>query len=180
MWPGSSILFFISRGDRALLPRSFLHSDRIDRPTGRDRPDGGIRRRIRSEWRSAGGNDRDDAGEFGRGVKLKTRVVVHRIEWERRHLHFFFFRMCHPLHVSSRAVFAHVQYPNFVSEEWSHVLTWDLFVGRWIWLDGLKRGVFTSHSVLLTNLIGPPGLLLHWSTCALTGRGFLPPSDTME
>lgn len=24
-------------------------------------------------------------------------------------------------------------YPNFVSEEWSHVLTWDLWVGRWIW-----------------------------------------------
>ncbi|EED87784.1 hypothetical protein THAPSDRAFT_264782, partial [Thalassiosira pseudonana CCMP1335] len=57
-----------------------------------------------------------------------------------------------------------MQYPNFVSEEWSHVLTWDLFVGRWIWLDGLRRGVFTSHSVLLCNLIGPPGLLLHWIT----------------
>ena len=64
-----------------------------------------------------------------------------------------------------------MQYPNFVSEEWSHVLTWDLFVGRWIWLDGLRRGVFTSHSVLLCNLIGPPGLLLHWVTCTLTGRG---------
>ena len=63
-------------------------------------------------------------------------------------------------------------YPNFVAEEWSHVLTWDLFVGRWIWLDGLKRGVFTSHSVLFSNLIGPPGLLLHWVTCLVTGKGF--------
>jgi hypothetical protein len=53
-------------------------------------------------------------------------------------------------------------YPNFVAEEWSHVLTWDLFIGRcWVWLDGLRRGIFTSHSVLFCTLIGPPGLLLH-------------------
>ena len=65
-----------------------------------------------------------------------------------------------------------MKYPNFVAEEWSHVLTWDLFVGRWIWLDGLRRGVFTPHSVLLTNLIGPPGLLLHVATGILQGKGF--------
>jgi hypothetical protein len=70
-----------------------------------------------------------------------------------------------------KAMVGMMQYPNFVSEEWSHVLTWDLFVGRWIWLDGLKRGIFTSHSVLFCNLIGPPGLLLHWATCLLTGKG---------
>ena len=63
-------------------------------------------------------------------------------------------------------------FPNFVSEEWSHVLTWDLFVGRWIWLDGLRRGIFTAHSVLLCNLIGPPGFLLHLLTCAVTGKDF--------
>jgi len=57
-----------------------------------------------------------------------------------------------------------------VAEEWSHVLTWDLFIGRYIWLDGLRRGIFTSHSVLLSNLIGPPGLLLHWLTCLVLGR----------
>ena len=62
-------------------------------------------------------------------------------------------------------------YRNFAAEEWTHVLIWDLFVGRYIWLDGLKRGVFTSHSVLLTNLIGPPGLLLHLLTCAVVGKG---------
>lgn len=75
-----------------------------------------------------------------------------------------------------KAMVGMMQYPNFVSEEWSHVLTWDLFVGRWIWLDGLKRGIFTSHSVLLCNLIGPPGLLLHWLTCVFTGNG-LPGND---
>lgn len=61
--------------------------------------------------------------------------------------------------------------PGFVSEEWSHVLAWDLFVGRWIYLDGQRRGIFTSHSVLFCNLIGPPGLLLHAATCLLTGKG---------
>mmetsp|Transcript_14635 Transcript_14635/g.29570 ORF Transcript_14635/g.29570 Transcript_14635/m.29570 type:complete len:109 (-) Transcript_14635:2667-2993(-) len=72
------------------------------------------------------------------------------------------------------AMMGMMRYPSFVSEEWSHVLTWDLFVGRWIWLDGIKRGVFTSHSVLLSNLIGPPGLLLHWATCVVTGKGLTP------
>jgi len=52
-------------------------------------------------------------------------------------------------------------YKNFAAEEWTHELTWDLFVGRWIWLEGRRRNIFTCHSVLLTNLIGPPGLLLH-------------------
>ncbi|KAL3796144.1 hypothetical protein HJC23_000647 [Cyclotella cryptica] len=75
-----------------------------------------------------------------------------------------------------KAMVGMMQYPNFVSEEWSHVLTWDLFVGRWIWMDGLRRGIFTSHSVLLCNLIGPPGLLLHWVTCFLVGKG-LPEND---
>lgn len=72
-----------------------------------------------------------------------------------------------------------MKYPNFVSEEWSHVLTWDLFVGRFIWQDGLRRGIFTPHSVLLTNLIGPPGLLLHFLTCTILGKG-LPPTDEFE
>lgn len=72
-----------------------------------------------------------------------------------------------------KAFIGMMQYPNFITEEWSHVLTWDLFVGRWIWLDGLKRGIFTSHSVLLCNLIGPPGLLLHWATCIVSGKGIV-------
>ena len=70
-------------------------------------------------------------------------------------------------------------YKNFAAEEWTHVLIWDLFVGRYIWLDGLKRGIFTSHSVLLVNLIGPPGLLLHLLTCAVLGKG-LPQDELPE
>lgn len=77
------------------------------------------------------------------------------------------------------AMIGMMKYPNFVTEEWSHVLTWDLFVGRWIWLDGLKRGIFTRHSVLLCNLIGPPGLILHFLTCLVTGKG-LPGNETIE
>ena len=73
-----------------------------------------------------------------------------------------------------QAMYHMMDYINFVSEEWPHVLTWDFFVGRWIWRDGEKRGVFTPHSVLLTNLIGPPGLMLHFLTCAVQRKG-LPP-----
>jgi hypothetical protein len=77
------------------------------------------------------------------------------------------------------AMMGMMRYPNFVTEEWTHVLTWDLFVGRWIWLDGLKRNIFTSHSVLLCNLIGPPGLLLHFLTSLISSKGF-PPSEPEE
>jgi len=72
------------------------------------------------------------------------------------------------------------KYPNFDAEEWSHVLTWDLFVGRWIWLDGLRRDVFAAHSVLFCNLIGPPGLLLHCLTCAVTGKPIIEPTEKEE
>lgn len=81
------------------------------------------------------------------------------------------------------AMMGMMKYRNFVSEEWSHVLTWDLFVGRWIWMDGLKKGgddtendesggVFTGVSVLFCNLIGPPGFLIHVVTSLLSGKGF--------
>lgn len=72
-----------------------------------------------------------------------------------------------------------MRYENFVSEEWSHVLTWDLFVGRWIWADCLRRGIPVRASVLLTNLIGPPGFLLHLATCVVTGAG-LPVGEALE
>ena len=63
------------------------------------------------------------------------------------------------------------QVRDFVAEEWPHVLIWDLFVGRAIWLDGLGRGVTTAPSLLLTNLIGPPGLLLYAAWCLVSGAG---------
>ena len=61
---------------------------------------------------------------------------------------------------------------DFVAEEWPHVLIWDLFVGRAIWLDSLERGTpFTWMSLLLTNGIGPPGMLLYVLLCLVSGRG---------
>ena len=64
------------------------------------------------------------------------------------------------------------RYPNFVAEEWPHVLIWDLFVGRAIWLDGLERNVNTRLSLAFCNFIGPPGLLIHVLTCLWSGKGW--------
>ena len=68
---------------------------------------------------------------------------------------------------------------DFVAEEWPHVLIWDLFVGRAIWLDALERQPpFAWAALLLTNGppagqrgIGPPGLLLYVAICLATGKG---------
>ena len=64
------------------------------------------------------------------------------------------------------------QVRDFVAEEWPHVLIWDLFVGRAIWLDSVERGTpFTWAALLLTNGIGPPGLLLYVLLSVATGNG---------
>ncbi len=81
-----------------------------------------------------------------------------------------FNNLFNPVILNERGLDVYVElgtYKNFAAEEWTHELTWDLFVGRWIWLEGRRRNIFTSHSVLLTNLIGPPGLLLHVITVQL-------------
>ena len=66
--------------------------------------------------------------------------------------------------------------PNFVTEEWAHVLAWDLFVGRWMWLDAIERDVpFLWACLLTTNFTGPPGLLQYFVVCLLSGKG-LPPA----
>lgn len=70
------------------------------------------------------------------------------------------------------------QYPNFVAEEWPHVLIWDLFVGRMIWLDGLQRGVSTRAALVFCNGIGPPGFLIYVLTCLASGKG-LPSMDSV-
>ena len=61
-------------------------------------------------------------------------------------------------------------YPIFVSEEWAHVLAWDLFVGRWIYLDGLKKNIPTPHSLFFCFLLGPLGFLIHLATRAFVKR----------
>jgi len=43
---------------------------------------------------------------------------------------------------------------------WTHLLAFDLFVGRWIWETGLAEGRSTRVALLLTWFAGPAGLLL--------------------
>ncbi|MBD2243495.1 ABA4-like family protein [Nostoc sp. FACHB-888] len=42
---------------------------------------------------------------------------------------------------------------------WIHFLVMDLFVGRWIYLEGQKTGIWTIHSLALCLFAGPLGLL---------------------
>ncbi|MBW4688364.1 MAG: DUF4281 domain-containing protein [Komarekiella atlantica HA4396-MV6] len=44
---------------------------------------------------------------------------------------------------------------------WIHFLVMDLFVGRWIYWEGQKTGVWTFHSLALCLFAGPLGLLSH-------------------
>lgn len=51
-----------------------------------------------------------------------------------------------------------------VATAWSHFLAEDLFIGRFVYLDGQKNRVFTRHSLLLCYLFGPVGFLSHLLT----------------
>jgi hypothetical protein len=47
---------------------------------------------------------------------------------------------------------------------WAHMIAFDLFVGRWAWLDSRERrvpAVVMSPVLLLTILLGPLGLLVY-------------------
>ena len=47
---------------------------------------------------------------------------------------------------------------------WLHFLAFDLFVGRWIYLDSRERGVtawVTAPALFLTLMLGPCGFLLY-------------------
>ena len=63
---------------------------------------------------------------------------------------------------------------------WLHVLAFDLLAGRFIWLDGLSRGVgapLRIASLTLALMFGPIGLLLH---LALRSRGVQDPSQPVS
>jgi len=44
---------------------------------------------------------------------------------------------------------------------WVHLLVIDLFMARSIYLDSLKTGVPARHTILLTFMFGPIGLVSH-------------------
>lgn len=58
---------------------------------------------------------------------------------------------------------------------WVHYLVMDLFVGRWIYQEGLKTGVWTIHSLILCLFAGPLGLLSHLTTQWVTDSFFSKP-----
>ncbi|NJM98240.1 MAG: DUF4281 domain-containing protein [Phormidesmis sp. RL_2_1] len=53
---------------------------------------------------------------------------------------------------------------------WIHFIVMDLFVGRWIYLQGQEKGIFTRHSLALCLFAGPIGLLSHLTTQQLQER----------
>ncbi|HEY9831884.1 MAG TPA: ABA4-like family protein [Stenomitos sp.] len=53
---------------------------------------------------------------------------------------------------------------------WIHFLVMDLFVGRWIYLEGQRTGVWTIHSLALCLFAGPMGLLSHIVTGWISQR----------
>ena len=56
---------------------------------------------------------------------------------------------------------------------WAHFIGFDLFVGRWIFLDGRERGIqhlVTAPVLVLTILLGPLGMLAHLVVRAVRQR----------
>lgn len=56
---------------------------------------------------------------------------------------------------------------------WAHFIAFDLFVGRWIYLDARERGVphlVTAPVLVLTILLGPLGMLVHLAVRAVRQR----------
>ena len=59
-----------------------------------------------------------------------------------------------------------------MSAGWIHYIVMDLFVGRWIYLQGQEKGIWTRHSLVLCLFAGPVGLLSHLLTTQLQERVF--------
>ncbi|WP_013321800.1 ABA4-like family protein [Gloeothece verrucosa] len=53
---------------------------------------------------------------------------------------------------------------------WIHFLTLDLFLGRWIYWEGQRTGIWTIHSLILCLFAGPIGLLSHLITVAVANQ----------
>lgn len=60
---------------------------------------------------------------------------------------------------------------------WAHFLTLDLFVGRWIYWEGQRTGIWTIHSLILCLFAGPAGLLSHILTVWIAHQ-FFPPKNS--
>lgn len=69
--------------------------------------------------------------------------------------------------------------PSAAATGWVHFLVMDLFVGRWIYWEGRRTGVWTVHSLVLCLFAGPLGLLSHIITAAVQER-FFPAAESAE
>ncbi|WP_404790100.1 ABA4-like family protein [Altericista sp. CCNU0014] len=61
---------------------------------------------------------------------------------------------------------------------WVHYLVMDLFVGRWIYWEGQRTGVWTRHSLVFCLFAGPMGLLSHIVTAAIAQKWFSSSQET--
>ncbi|WP_238450327.1 ABA4-like family protein, partial [Micromonospora sp. 4G55] len=62
---------------------------------------------------------------------------------------------------------------------WAHMVGFDLFVGRWAWLDGRDRGVpalVMAPVLVLTILLGPLGLAAYLAVRARWARPAVVPA----
>ena len=64
-----------------------------------------------------------------------------------------------------------------VAAEWLHLLVLDLFVGRWIYWEGQRTNVWTTHSIFFGLFSGPLALLSHVLTSWISQKFF---SDSIE
>lgn len=64
-----------------------------------------------------------------------------------------------------------------VTTGWVHFVVVDLFVGRWIYWEGQRTGIWTAHSLALCLFAGPFGFLSHTLTRWISQR-FFPRSDS--
>ena len=63
--------------------------------------------------------------------------------------------------------------PDGTALAWTHFLAFDLLVGRWVYLDGRRRGLsvwLTAPALFLTLLVGPLGFLIHLCLRGPAGR----------
>lgn len=63
---------------------------------------------------------------------------------------------------------------------WVHYLVMDLFVGRWIYWEGQRTGIWTFHSLVLCLFAGPLGLLSHILTSFISQKFFARAEEKAE
>ncbi|MCX6049939.1 MAG: ABA4-like family protein [Chloroflexi bacterium] len=66
---------------------------------------------------------------------------------------------------------------------WIHFLAFDLFVGRWVYLDSRARRLtawLASPALFFVLLFGPFGFLLYWGLANLAGHKTTEPITTLE